>query len=184
MIKLYNLSRLSDASLRPLLLSAQQLAGCHGSVVVKITRGGYRVTSHAAKCDYVQRWFLSSRQYCRGEQWHRLKRGWIATNGGYVVMQPRRSSDPLADAERFFETAIHEFAHIADFQRSGVTAMPWSKRSLGGRRPCWERRPEEIRAQNVTDAALAKIATHRVAINDLILSLAVEMEQIRADRHR
>lgn len=180
MVKLYNLSGLPDDPLYFLLLEAQQLAGATGSVVVKVTRGGYRVRSYASSACAVRKSFLSARQCVRGTD--RLRKGWIKTSGGYVVMQPHRSSDPLTDAQRFFETAIHEFAHVYDFQHGGKFALAWSKAGDSGRRPDWAKRPEELRAINRTDDALARLekqSERKGRITDSIIAMAIQMEAKR-----
>jgi hypothetical protein len=188
-IKLYNLSALPDEPMRTLLTRAKRLAGCRGDVIVKVTRGGHTCTGKASPCDWVSRWFLSSRRYAKpsGEQ----KKGHVSTDGGYVLMQPYHPperalrhggfsanyKDPLNWAQRFFETAIHEFAHVRDFQAGGSRVLPWSRKGDNGRRPAWGKRPEEIRAQNVTDGALDKIKRDRAKVDDLIIELAIQMEE-------
>jgi len=176
MVKLYNNSGLPDEPMRSLLLDAQRLAGATGSVVVKVTRGGYWGRSHAKAACAVRRFALETRQ--RGKN-GRLKMGWVKTDGGYVVMQPYRCHDRLDSAKRFFETAIHEFAHIYDFQHGGRFSFAWSSRGDAGRLPKWKQRPKEIRAVNRTDDALShldKQPERRQRIEEDIINLAVQME--------
>ncbi len=62
--------------------------------------------------------------------------------------------------------------HIADYRAGGRWAMPWSSARPGGRRTRHNRRPEELRAQDAVDDALASgvIQKHQ----DLIIALALE----------
>jgi hypothetical protein len=76
--------------------------------------------------------------------------------------------------ESFFKVAIHEWKHIADYQAGGRWAMPFASRGPSGRRARHDSRPEELRAINAVDDALAKGAVRRY--QDLIIALAVEHE--------
>lgn len=70
----------------------------------------------------------------------------MRTTGGYTVIRVRADGRaPLDAARQFFETAIHEFAHIRDFQQNApfVYYAPGSDRKLPHRK-----RPHEIRAEN------------------------------------
>lgn len=209
-VKLYNLSPYPDATLLPVLTSAMRLAGAKGQVVVKVTRGGSRVGSHAHSCAFVYEWFLRGRGGRKADG--KLKMRPIATCGGYVVMQPlevrrywneripcdsvptgfalrsQSAPDGLAMARRFFETAVHEFAHIVQFQsRTFLTGSPakFAQRSeSSGRRSAWSQRPEEIDAVNRTDAALEKLRKQPQRysrIQEEIIGLAMEMEQLSGD---
>lgn len=180
-VKLYNQSGLPDEPMRSLLLDAQRLAGAKGSVVVKVTRGGRTTTCYAKSCRWVSKWFLAGRSNHRKDG--KLLQGSILTDGGYVHMQPRHLGDSIEAARYFFETAIHEFAHIRDFQQGGRYAMAWSRADAGGRRPKWAKRPEEIRAVNRTDEALellAKQPERRIRIDDAIIGLAIQIEEQRS----
>ena len=185
-VKLYNLSTLPDEPMRRLLTRAKLLAGCGGDVVVKVTRGGYSGKASAHRCDWVAKWSLCHRRETKAGDY---KEGRISTDGGYIVIAPCHAptgrktvttgwwSDPLNWAQHFFETAIHEFAHVRDYQVGGRDALPWSSRDLkNGRRPPHDFRPEEIRAINTTDEALDKIRRRRGDIDEMILDLAIQME--------
>lgn len=190
-VKLYNLSGLPDDPLRTLLGRAKRLAGCGGNVTVKVTRGGYRVTSSADQCDWVACFYLASRKYTQSSGHSKLKAGRVRTDGGCVELQPYHPpawalrhpgwssnlKDPIEWARKLFETAIHEFYHIREFQEGGKLFKPWSKRGPGGRRPIHGTRPEEIRAVNATDDALDKIRRNRAEIDDLLIGLAIQMEE-------
>jgi len=54
----------------------------------------------------------------------------------------------------FTELVAHEWFHVREFQdeRQGVQ-YSWAAAGLGGRRPRWETRPEEIRAQLAVERA-------------------------------
>jgi hypothetical protein len=172
-VKLYNLSGLPDEPLRSLLVKAKRAARCGGSVIVKVTRGGRRVTSHAKSANFVYQWFLLTRR--RTKKDYELKERRVQTSGGYIVMQPYRG-EPLASAERFFETAIHEFHHVKEFQEGGKFRHKWSFTDGNGRRPVWEKRPEEIRAVNATDEALGRLRRRKEYPEDAVIALALQME--------
>lgn len=172
-VKMYNLSGLPDEPLRSLLVQAKRAAGCGGSVVVKVTRGGRRVTSHATSAGWIKRWFLSSRRTTKAGN---IREGLVRTSGGYVVLQPHRWDDTLTAAERLFEIAIHEFYHVSEYQRGGKFRLKWSEPNYGGRRPAWEKRPEEIRAVNATDEALDRLRRRRAYPQESVIELALQME--------
>lgn len=181
-VKLYNLSGLPDQPMRTLLTDAMRLAGATGSVVVKVTRGGARVTSYAKSAAFVYKHFLGARVCTKRGN---VRRGKVATRGGYVVMQPHVRHDPLWAAVDFFETAVHEFAHVHDFQHGGRSALAWSRANSAGRRPRWAKRPEEIRAVNMTDDALARLSkqpARKAHIDEAIIELALQLEAKQARR--
>lgn len=119
----------------------------------------------------------------------KLRKGHIRTAGGVVYLQPyhppsyalrnpgwsSRVKDPLEWAKRLFETAVHEFHHIREFQERRPDQL-WSKRGDGGKRPVWRYRPEELRAMDATDAALSKVRRSQAAHDEMILELAIQME--------
>lgn len=85
-----------------------------------------------------------------------------ATDGGWMRIKlpaPRHFSLPLPKARVLWETLLHEWTHISDYQRraSGdwVTYSHDEKR-IGGRRPNWENRPEEIRAEKNREKVIEK----------------------------
>lgn len=173
MIKLYNFSGLPDEPLRSIILAAQRAAQCKGSVVVKVTRGGYHVRSHAKRSGLVAKWFLSSRAYTKASERCELKKGYISTDGGYVILQPLTSCDPLKTATRLFETAIHEFVHIKDMQESAE--FRYRDRATG-KSLQWEDRPHERRTCVGTTAALTRIQKRREQLNDMLIDLGVQIE--------
>jgi len=166
LIRLFNKSGLADEAVLPVLQDAARLIGVRGPVAVKVTRGGFLVRS-SAHAGWPYRWHMD--RHCPKEK----RMAMVDTTGGWIEMQPRHSLDPLRMAGEFFETALHEFAHVLDFQTG---FLPWSRRGPSGRRPAWQNRPEEIRAENAKDAALEKIKKNRLRIDDHILTLAVEIE--------
>ena len=62
-----------------------------------------------------------------------------------------------------------------DYQSGGRWTMPWASRGLGGRRARHDSRPEELRAINCVDDALAGGAVQRY--QDAIIGLAMESEE-------
>ena len=69
---------------------------------------------------------------------------------------------------------MHEWKHIADYQAGGRWTMPWASRGPGGCRARHDSKPEELRAINAVDDAVAKGAVQRY--QDFIIALAVEHE--------
>ncbi len=69
---------------------------------------------------------------------------------------------------------MHEWKHIADYQAGGRWVMPWASPGMSGRRARHDSRPEELRAINAVDDAIAKGAVQRH--QDLIIALAIEHE--------
>jgi len=177
-VKLYNFSGLPDEPLRSLLTAAQRLAGARGAVVVKVTRGGYRARSHASRAWWVSRSFLSRRAYTKASRktlYWKLKRGHVNTAGGYVVLAPQHMADKLEMALQIFQTAIHEFGHVRDFQ----SRSPRPEEIFGWRGVPWQARPIEIFAEDVKDEALTKLARQRerkARLDDLIIDLALQLE--------
>jgi hypothetical protein len=64
-------------------------------------------------------------------------------------------------SERIFITIVHECQHVADAQNN----LFFTKRSAYGRRPNWENRPEEIRAQNAEKKAIESGLTKDEIVN-------------------
>ncbi len=169
-MKLYNKTKLPDAVLERLLIAAGRAVGARTTnVVVKVTQGRHRGCSGmASHASYVNTWHLHRVRKWKSER--------VSTDGGWfriTIPQFSQGWDALALAQQFFEVAMHEWKHIADYQ-AGRWTMAWSHASSGGRRPIHDRRPEELRAINAVDDAVAKgvIQKHQ----DLIIALAVEHE--------
>jgi hypothetical protein len=167
-MKLYNKSSLSDAALEPLLVAAGRCAHAKTSgVVVKVTHGrSASISGMAHSASFVYAWHL----------WRGGGRRRVDTHGGWFSIVMPRSGDSLAIAELFFKTAIHEWAHIRDYQAGGRWAMPWASKGPGGRRARHDSRPEELRAINAVDDALAAGALRRY--QDLVIALCVEHERL------
>ena len=188
-VKLYNFSGLPDEPLRTLLSRAKRLVDCRGDVVVKVTCGGNRVSSHASRCDWVAKFHLAGRACTKASGRTELRRGKVRTAGGMVTLRPYHPpafalrnpgwhsdlKDPIEWAKRLFETAMHEFHHIREFQER-LLFQEWSTRNRGGKLPAWRYRPEEIRAMNATDEALEKLRRSQAKHDELILELAIQME--------
>lgn len=177
-VKLYNSSGLADEPIRQLLLEAKLLAGAKGGVVVKVTRPVRREPSEAKRAGWVRESWLKSKRNWREHTGRRIR-----TAGGYVIMRPHMFRHPGYDclklAEEFFQTAVHEFAHIVQFQtgrfHDGEAARFAYKME-------WKRRPHELDAINRTDAALERLgkqAQRKARIDELVIELAIQMEAAR-----
>lgn len=194
-VKLYNLSNLPDEPLRSIITAAKLCAGAQGDVVVKVTRGGRRTRSYAQSCRSVYRWALSRRSTTKTNEYRQRA---VLTDGGWIVLQPLwcyryntvpdgllscTAIDGLATAQRLFETAIHEFAHIIQFQTRSVR---FATRGESGRRPAWGKRPEEIDAINRTDDALSRLKRRperKREIDNWIIDLGIQIEGLSQRRH-
>ncbi len=171
-MKLYNKTKLPDAVLERLLIAAGRAVGARtGNVVVKVTQGrNAGVSGMAHHATFVNTWHLKQVSKWKSEN--------VRTDGEWFkVTMPwfRPGWDSLAVAQTFFEVAMHEWVHIRDYQAGGRWSMPWASRGTGGRRARHDSRPEELRAINAVDDAIAKGAVQRH--QDLIISLAVEHER-------
>ncbi len=155
-MKLYNRSLIPDDVLYPVLVKAGRLAGARTEGVVMRVNGNWRNwVTHGE----VYRGYSVNKNWLHGKGASRNK-VWIKTDGGRVELwlglrqglsdlhNNPTTYNPLDGAarrlaNRFFSSAIHEWKHIADFQDRFAK---FSQRKIGGRRPNWEDRPEEIRA--------------------------------------
>jgi hypothetical protein len=162
-VLLYNRTKLPDDVLLPVIQLAAELTGAQGPVVVKVrpVHGSY-----AQQADMVDEDFLLDRRRRRVAAEERscvvAERGravradarMIATTGGYAVIRAYGHYPQSRYAARsFLHIAIHEFAHICDFQR-GTWSSPYAPG--GTRKLPWWKRPDEIRAENtVVEAWLA-----------------------------
>ena len=168
MIKLYNFSPFSDEVLVPVLNLAKSSLPCHGNVIVKVTRGGWYVHSMARPCDYVSKAILSKTKKTKSGK---NRKGWVNTDGGYVILSPGYYEDSLLMATEFFKVAVHEFAHVRDFQR---------KEKFTGYNKRWKNRPHERRAIHATDDTMEKVRKNSEIFetyNKVILNLALEIEK-------
>jgi hypothetical protein len=141
-IKLFNHSKLPDKPLHELLKIAQRAVGVKGTIVVKVNRGGYsqnRGEAHQSKSVLI----APRKQVLTNDGWFELNAFWA-----------RR--DPAS----FFNTMLHEFGHVRDYQIEAQTGekLAWSsRRSWSGRRPRWRDRPEEERAIGAAEDAMMAI---------------------------
>lgn len=143
-VKLYNRTRLPNELLSRLMSRAAQRVGARSGVVVIVNRKrGYSThcSGHAHECFAM--WESGLRRIKRGRG--RL----IGTDGGTVTVSipdcARTDKEALHSAHDIVSVALHEFSHIRDFQEHASDRH--SKRGANGRRPAWEDRPEEQRAQ-------------------------------------
>ena len=97
----------------------------------------------------------------------------VKTDGGYAVVRlPTKRGTTPDSALTFFDTAIHEFVHIRDYQSGApfIYRIPGSDKTLQHRR-----RPHEIRAEDaVYDAhvQLGRSPRLRQRIDALLQNLA------------
>lgn len=172
-MKLYNRSKLSPASLLPILRVARRFGGARGQVPVTIGRGStYQTSGKAWPCRRI-----------------RIKRRWVRCDGGCIEISPLidKRADPIWAARSFLETAIHEFRHIGDFQLDPFkTFMPWARRPAAGKggRGAYQRKPQEIRADNAIWEANEKMRRNgrlRRRVDALVVALGVEIERCCKD---
>jgi len=176
-IKLYNRSGIPDEPLRSLLVSAGKLMGCHGSVVVKATRGGLFTKSCVYGAIGVNLHHLDPRtkKDKQGRPTPSYPITWIPTNGGWVELKVKeyQGADPLQSAEVMFKTMLHEFDHIRGHQ----VGEEFSRARPGHqRRTIWKYRIEERRAESRVDETLRRIQNDRKEIDELILQIGVQLE--------
>ena len=179
-MKLHNNTTIDDDLVRRLITKAGRAAGARtNGVVVFVNQGsGYRSSGVAHRCDMVRIY--------NGKRSRRASRGrWNRTDGGYFVIRMPRTAidgtgnpfpDPVDQATNFFRVAVHEFAHIRDYQsiRAGER-LDWS-RKINGRRPAHSVRPEEERAF----ATVAECCDHGDAETRAcheIVDLAIALEE-------
>jgi hypothetical protein len=179
-MKLYNKTRCPDEILRPLLVTAGKSIGTRtGNVVVKVTQGqGLSSKGKAHEAHLVYSWHLKNLK-CRRKPNNNNPGRLIQTNGGWIeITLPKLKSpeimkcftaDAITLAERFYETAQHEWAHIKDFQEKRFMRSP---RTKSGRRIKWADRPAEISAMNQVDNA-----KKYSSVDDMILELALYFEK-------
>ena len=186
-MKLYNKTRVPDAILAPLLIAAGRAVGARtGGVVVKVAAGRY-LSGEACDCNWVRFGGRDGYDYKRGHK--------VNTDCGYIrltVAMPGRAPtwydastvaemtanfDPLERAEATYQLALHEWAHIKDFQQRTRFYEP---RTLGGGRPRHDDRPVEIAAYRQVRNAEERQRSGRLASrDDLILALAVWFDAAR-----
>lgn len=146
-----NRTRISADLLEKLLTGTASAVGARFKGVVVFVSGscGTGQRGSARKCSKV-----------------RVKGQWIPTDSGIVRIRiPTRSLYPSHEAAakaawEIHETALHEWAHIRDFQCGDLEGpVGWShdtaKRVRGGikRRCVWKKRPEEVRARLAVERA-------------------------------
>lgn len=175
-VKLYNRTKIEDAVLKDLLAIAGRLAGARTSkVVVQVTEAkGFGCSGTAYKCIWVK--MRGNSVSCKGRK--------ITTDGGYFVIRLPRwgrwgSSNVWStdQAERFFSVAVHEWAHIRDYQRDAAGArLDWDRPGRGRRRMRHDARPEEERANAVRHDVLHEQGGYGKAYEE-ILALAMAMEE-------
>jgi hypothetical protein len=141
-IKLFNRSSIQDEPLLDLLGRAASAANASGPIVCLVERGAFRARGEASSAREVSAKKLKARGPYR--------RSSYATNAGWVTLWPgTKLHRPVADVlAELYETALHEFAHVADFQ----AGLPFTDYHLA-----WVNRPHEIRANR----AVAKIMARR-----------------------
>ncbi len=170
-MKIYNKTKLPDSVLEPLLVAAGRAVGAKTSgVVVKVTQGrNAGVSGMAQSASFVNTWHLK-----RVSKWKSER---VSTDHGWfriTIPWSRPGWDSLAVAQSFFQVAMHEWKHIADYQAGGRWAMPFASQGSGGRRARHDSRPEELRAINAVDDAVAKGTV--LKYQDAVIALAVEHE--------
>ena len=167
-MKLFNKCRVLDEALEPVLVAAGRAVGARtGNVVVKVTVSRHRLSGMAHQATFVNTWHLK-----RVKKWSSER---VYTDGGWFKVSVPMQVDGLRAAEDFFLLAMHEWVHIKDYQ-TGKWSLPWSSAGRGGRRPRHDSRPEELRAINAVDDAVASGAIRRN--QDTIIALAIVLDSL------
>lgn len=173
-MKLYNKTKCPTEFLEPLLVAAGRAVGAKTTnTVVKVTSGRTgRVKGEAINWNTVSKWHL-----VKGWTWaHHSKNNSISCDGYFSIVLPMALHpcyDPVKVAESFFKVAMHEWAHIKDYQSGGRWSLPWSRAGAGGRRPRHDSRPEELRAINAVDDAVDGGAVTRHQGKILLLAFCI-----------
>ena len=164
-MKLINRTKIDDSILTSLLVRAGRSVHARTDEVLVIVRQGrtFYCSGVAHRCYRVR---VTSR--------------WINVDGGYFEISmpdPGTRRDPILLAEKFLETARHEFGHIYDYQNPGPD-KPFSRASArSGRRPAHDKRPEEIRVGNYIYDSDRRIESNYFENVILALALAIEARQ-------
>jgi len=164
-IKLYNKTRCPDEILRPLIAAAGRRIGARTDVVVKIL-GPTSSSQGRANGGIPFLWHLTCK---RQVGCNRKKTVW--SDGGWIELHiPRKhpAFDPLEQAERFYRTCLHEWAHIRDFQQG---------KSFGDYNRRHGNRPHELRASCAVMEATETY--YSPTAEKAILALALWLEETR-----
>jgi len=150
-MKLYNHTKYPDAVLESLLVKAGKAVGARTTGVVVIVNQGRQFGASIPGCAYRATSVRPNLRMKR-DQNYLINIRWVKTDGGYfTIVAPHWNRPALEAVQNFYATAVHEWGHIKDFQRKDLPE--WSRRDSSGRRPRWEDRPEEIRANEYRDSA-------------------------------
>lgn len=177
MTRLYNHTRYDDAVLRDVLNWAVRAVGVKGDVPVKVN---YCI--HLRGSGVAHRGFPYLKTLKGRPTTSRDKRTLNCPCGWVEVALPRRrrgwlDHSSLDAAEWFVHLALHEMAHIVDY-RQPHTARPdgyWGHQLGTRRRIAHDRRPCELFAQNLADAAVEKTGRERQR-QELVIALAIALE--------
>ena len=181
-MKLYNRTKVPDAVLGPLLIAAGRAVGARTAGVVVKVAGGRHLSGTAYECDWLRFGNRAGYDYRKGHK--------VNTDGGYIqftIAMPGRAPtwydastvakmianfDPLERAAATYALALHEWAHINDFQQGTV-------HESANRLP-HDDRPIEIAAyRQVRDAEDRQRVGRLASRDDLILALAVWFDEAR-----
>jgi len=166
-MKLYNRTKLDTKLLHKVLAAAGKAVGARTSKVVVevVPRRAWGTTGEAWQCCCF-----------------RVGKRWIRTDGGgFVIRIPcnwlKNRSDAsdyvCGRAEGFFETAMHEWVHIRDFQDGGQDFK--YRRTGSSRRMNWKDRPQEQRAESVVHLAESEGVYEKH--EELLFELALVLEE-------
>ena len=172
-IKLYNLTKIPDTILLPVLADAGKLVGSRtAKVIVRVAQGrvngcrGYTNNSSA-----VSEWFLLPPHKQKNKS-GKLKMRPVRTDGGFIgILVPDtsryNSNHPTDAAMSIFRVACHEWQHIKQFQKD---TMPYWNRELWRKnylnRP-WEQ--DAIKAASRESRRISKSDSGQDHILDLAL---------------
>jgi len=162
-MKLINKTKVSDQALVAVLSDAAQSLNKRlrtTNVVVKVTYNKFsqRTNGVAYRC-YEVRW---------DKRWRTTDKG--AFKISIPMIHPSYCS--IESIKHFFDTARHEWGHIADFQHNELLDFD---KPINGRRKAHDYRPEEKRVYEYIEQAERKGIT-KESFADSILNLAIEVE--------
>jgi hypothetical protein len=187
-IKMYNKTPYKDEPLLALLKMAHSRMRVPGTTVVKVTTQTRNLhASGAMYCNLPFIWHLN-RKHCKKDRFEIPKgtdRGWVVIRlPSPKLMVSRENRDIFVDvhalAQRFYEIALHEFAHVKDYRLLGD--LDDGPKHSGGRRIRWAKRPCEISAQDQTDTVLKKSLSDRM--KKTIMTMALEYFRAKKEQRR
>jgi len=161
-MKIYNHTRIPTALLEPLLSEAAKAIGARFSrVPVRVTWSSRGAYGRQLDADAIRSNSLARKPRTKEGIYRKV---WVKVDGGYLFIRIGKKGDPLERAEKAFQIALHEWAHIRDRQR-GERFGNYNRR--------WANRPHERRAECQMRETLERGLSAEA--QEAILNLAVWM---------